>query len=115
MREESDRKNAALDELEQAAEEVTEPEEIQERAKAKAKAPALISRLGQFIPYALAAVLIGAGMMLVAWRPPRNPALAEKIQRYLIGALGITGVFGFAKVLEVFVITRVRTASCRFN
>ena len=64
-----------------------------------------------FVPYLIAAAIIGAGILFVDWKPSLfGETLADKIHRYLLGGLGITGVLAFEKALEVYAIARVRNA-----
>jgi len=101
--------------MEHAAEEVTQPEKIQERAKEAPQSARLAAHLTPLIPYVLAGLLIGAGILFVEWKPLREPALADKIQRYLRGGLGIIGVLALTQGIDIFVISRVRNAVSRFN
>jgi small-conductance mechanosensitive channel len=64
----------------------------------------------------VAAAVGGFGLILLDWyKLPISPAVASKIHRYLLGASGVIVVCGLAKVLNAFVISRMRNAVARFN
>src|SRR5688572_5339021 len=105
-----------LEKLEQAAEETSAPEEIQERAaRPEVSAPAKGSPLW-FVPYlVLLGILVGAIFLLDWQRAWFRPATVEKIHRYLLGGIGIAIVLAVARALEVYAIGRLRNAVARFN
>jgi small-conductance mechanosensitive channel len=105
-----------LEKLEQAAEETTAPEEIQERAaQPDVAVPAKRSHLW-FLPYLILLAALGGGIFLLDWqRSFFRPATAEKIYRYLLGGIGVTMVLMVARAVEVYAIGRLRNAVARFN
>src|SRR5687767_3432579 len=97
-----------LERLEQAAEEASEPQEIQKTAESQPK-PTVAP--GWFVPYVVVAALLGLSLFLLDWQAFRfTPSTLEKIRRYVLGALGIVGLLAVARGVEVYAISRVRNA-----
>src|SRR5688500_3685834 len=96
-----------LETLELAAEEASQPEDIQRKAE---QPPSTRSGRTFFwlIPYLAIAALAGAGILLLEWKPLLSDPLSAKLQRYLLGVLGSVGVLIVARGLELFVIARLR-------
>lgn len=102
-----------LEKLEQAAEQTSEPEEIPSAAEASTKPK--VPRMW-FVPYVVAAGAIAAALLFLQWKEALfRPSLADKIHRYLLGALGIAGVLMVARGVEVYAIHKVRNAVSQFN
>jgi small-conductance mechanosensitive channel len=102
-----------LEKLEQAAEEASEPQEIQKTAESQ---PKRTVRRGWFVPYVVVAGLLGLSLFVLDWQAFRfAPSTLEKIRRYLLGALGIAVLLTVARGVEVYAISRVRNAVSRFN
>jgi len=105
-----------LERLEQAAEEASRPEEIQRNA-ARQHPPDVPKNFKiWFVSYLAVAAVLGAAIFLLDWKESLFSTLTrEKIHRYLLGALGIVALLTAAKVMEVFVISRLRNTVSRFN
>src|SRR5437867_4867550 len=89
-----------LEKLENAAEHAAEPDEIQQKAEKPENDPNLKTPAFWFVPYLIACAVAGAGMLLLDWKPSLfNPSLADKIHRYLLGALGVVGVLALERGL----------------
>jgi small-conductance mechanosensitive channel len=106
-----------LEKLEKAAQETSHPKAIQEKAEAPDRPERAGTSFLWFIPYVLAALVAGAGLVYLEWDNGRilRLAIETKIHRYLLGALGIVGVLTVARVLQIYVIARVHSAAARFN
>jgi small-conductance mechanosensitive channel len=105
-----------LEKLEEAAEEASEPEQIEQRAAQPETRTAPKTSVLWFLPYLIAAALLGGAILLLDWQRWWFAAsTTEKIQRYLLGALGIVGLLGISKAVEVYAIGRLRHAVARYN
>ena len=115
MSQEMEARAKEMQRLEEAAAETERPAEIQKKAGSDEK-PASKPSSFWFVPYLIAAAVVGAGLLLVEWDKLRlNTSTALKIHRYLLGAIGVIVVLGLAKALHVFAIARMRNAVARFN
>jgi small-conductance mechanosensitive channel len=102
-----------LEKLEQAAQETTEPEEIQKVAQSQPPPPVSPAWV---VPYLIVASVLGLGLVLLDWQTDRfAPTLAEKFHRYLVGGLSIVLLLAAARAVEVYAIARLRNAVSRFN
>src|SRR4030095_14497556 len=92
-----------LERLEQAAENSEQPEKIQrEAANPQPQTSPRSSKLW-FVPHLVVAGLLGGCIFLLDWQESLlTSSAAEKVQRYLIGALGITLVLAVGKAIEVY-------------
>src|SRR4051812_11160103 len=105
-----------LDKLEKAAEDSSEPEQIQQRAASPHLEPAEKVPPFWFVPYLVAAAICGVLLLLLVWNPNLfSASLAAKIQRYLVGGLAIAAILAVGRGIEVYVIARVHNAAARFN
>lgn len=105
-----------LEHLQKAAEHAEQPEQIEQKAaQIKDESPAKIPAFW-FVPYVIAALIVGGGTLLLnAKESYVDQDLALKIYHYLIGALGVIGVLGVSKALQVYVIGRLSNPVARFN
>jgi len=105
-----------LEKLEKAAEQTSEPQEIQQRADQSKNGPAEKIPPFWFVPYLAAAGVLGGGLLLLDWKESLfRPSLAERIHRYLPGGFGVVGVLAIARGIEVYAIARLHSAASRFN
>jgi small-conductance mechanosensitive channel len=105
-----------LNKLEEAAERVAAPEQIQRRAKRNGKARVPTAGRFWFVSYIVAATAVGAAILFLDWKSEYFTAsLEEKLRRYLFGALAIVAVLTAAKALEVYVLARLQNPVSRFN
>jgi len=105
-----------LETLELAAEQTSQPEEIQRKADQPQTADPVKSSIVWILPYLAVAAIAGAGILLLEWKPGLVAiSTAVKLERYLLGVLGAVGMLALARGLEVFVIGRVRNPVSRFN
>jgi small-conductance mechanosensitive channel len=105
-----------LDRLERAAEEADEPAQIQQTAAhAQPDKPKGRSK-AWFVPYLIAIAVLGGVIFFLDWKQSLfRPSTAEKVHRYLVGALAIAIILGVARALEIYAIERVHNAVSRFN
>src|SRR5256714_4742752 len=105
-----------LEKLERAAESADEPEKIEQKAAQPEKDPPAKTSPFWFVPYVTAAAVLGAGILLLDWKPDLlHPSLAAKIHRYLLGALGIAAVLAVERAAELYAIARLHSAVSRYN
>src|SRR5262245_50231332 len=97
-----------IDRLERAAEEADEPAQIEQTAaQPKADRRPKASKVW-FVPYLVVGAILGAAIFLLDWKESLlRPSTAEKVHRYLVGALAIAIVFGSARAVEIYAIERV--------
>ena len=105
-----------LEKLERAAEETTEPEQIEQTAaRVEAEAHSKTSK-AWFVPYLIAAGVLGGGIFLLDWQQSLlRASTAEKVHRYLVGGLGIVVILTVARAAEIYAIGRLHDAVSRFN
>jgi small-conductance mechanosensitive channel len=117
MDQEKSKETEQLEKLEKAAQETDHPEAIQAKAESSAASKHSGTSFFWFIPYLLAAIVAGVGLIYLEWDNGRTLRLAveTKIHRYLLGALGVAGVLAVARALQVYAIARVHSAAARFN
>jgi small-conductance mechanosensitive channel len=105
----------SLQTLEEAATEASDPRQIEQKAadptlKAKSTRPTWLA------PYAVCALIVGGGLLLLEWHGlTLKDSLADKLRRYLFGAAALIGVLAVAKTIEVYLIERLRNPVSRFN
>ena len=106
-----------LEKLEKAAEQTSDPEEIEQKAEEQPRpAPAEKKSLYWFVPHALVAAMAGMGILVLDWKPTLfQPSLVDKLDRYLLGILGVVGVLVVGRIVELYLIARLRSAVSRFN
>jgi hypothetical protein len=105
-----------LERLEQAAENAEQPQEIQQEATSPEPETAARASNLWFVPYLIAAAVLGGAIFLLDWKESLlRPATAEKVHRYLIGALSIAGLLTAAKAVDVYAVRRLRNPVSRFN
>src|SRR5438874_1205184 len=108
-----------LQTLEKAAEQASEPEQIDQKAEEcrVESTPKAAPEDKFWLVCALIAVLLLAGaILLLQWKPSLvHPALALKIHRYLLGGLAIAVVLGVMRLVEVYAIGRLRNPVSRYN
>lgn len=111
-----------LKKLEKAAErtaesqEVCEPERIEQEAAQEESEPA--RQPLWFVPYAIAALVIAAAIVALQQYPDLLPFASttlDELQRYCLGALGVTVVLAIARGVDVYVIERVANPVSRYN
>jgi len=106
----------SLARLEEVAEKGDAPEEIREKAAHPQPEPAAKVPPFWFVPYLIAAAVVGGAFLLLDWQPQWFGAVwTEKIQRYLLGAVGITVALAAAKAVDLYAIARLRNPISRFN
>ena len=106
----------ALEEAAQCAHEPDEPRQIESKAAEVGERRA--KRLAWTLPYAAAAAVAGALLLLLEWDPPflhLSGTAILKAQRYFIGALGVVVVLALARAGEVYWIERLPSPVSRFN
>jgi small-conductance mechanosensitive channel len=105
-----------LNKLELAAEETGAPEEIERQAeKDESKQQSARARFW-FVPYLIAAALIGGIIFLGEWKPGLiGAAWGAKIRRYSFGGLVIVFVLAAMRALEIYILERLRNPVARFN
>jgi small-conductance mechanosensitive channel len=117
MGQESLKQKKELERLEKAAEESSEPGEIEQNATPSSpKSVKPRPTLFWLLPYVAAAAFLGAGILFFAWQKP-NLAHSSflKINRYLLGGLGVVAILTIARAVELYVISRLRNNVARFN
>src|SRR6184192_3022561 len=97
-----------MEKLEHAAEEASEPEEINRSADAPREADDKPPR-HWFVPYVVIAAVAGAGIFFLDWQEMIRASVVVKIQRYLIGIAGVALLLGVMKGVEFYVIGRCAT------
>src|SRR5687768_6649534 len=104
-----------LQNLEEAAAETADPRQIEQ----KATSPEFRGRGGSFwsfVSYLILAVIVGAALVLLDWREATMKAgLVERLRRYLLGAAALIAVLAVAKMIEVYLLDRLRNPVSRFN
>jgi small-conductance mechanosensitive channel len=119
MPQEIEEKTQELETLEEAALEAREPEQIEQKAaqhKAEARAEPATEDKVWFAGYIVTALILGGGILLVQWKESLvGASLALKIHRYLLGGLAVTVVLGLSRIVEVYVLGRLRNRVARFN
>jgi small-conductance mechanosensitive channel len=104
-----------LQNLEEAAAESSDPQQIEQKATS-ASARAQSGSPWWFAPYLVFAVIVAGSLLLLDWRADSMRAsLAEKLRRYLLGAGALTIVLAVAKAIELYLIARLRNPVSRFN
>jgi small-conductance mechanosensitive channel len=69
-----------------------------------------------FISYLVFAAVLGLAILLLDWQEFRfRPVTAERMHRYLVGALGVVGLLAAAKAVDVFILVRLCSTVARFN
>ena len=105
-----------LQKLEEAAEGLSEPQQIQKQASEAPTAAQVKPSHASVIPYLIAVAVFGLASFLVDWnRSLFRPSTAEKLHRYLTGGLTIAIIVAMARALEIYGISRIRNAVSRFN
>jgi small-conductance mechanosensitive channel len=105
----------SLQNLEEAAIETNDPRQIEEKA-AHPSAKKKSTRPWWLVPYLIAALVVGGGLILLQWQSGAlKDSLVQRIARYLYGAAGLIAVLALAKTVEVYLIDRLRNPVSRFN
>jgi small-conductance mechanosensitive channel len=116
MNDERHQQAKELARLEQAAEEASEPEQIEQRAAQPGHERVPKAGRRWFLPYLIGVVIAGGLILFLDWRPTLLPStITEKILRYLGGSIAVVAVLALAKAVELYVISRLRNTVSRFN
>ena len=116
MPQESLHEKEELEKLESAAEHATEPEHIEQKAAQEEIAPP--QKLFWFIPYLLGSSSCRRCNRVSQWHSSfcdLSATTIEKIQRYLLGVLGVIVVLAAARAAELHLIERLANPVSRFN
>ena len=105
-----------LKRLEEAAETTPVPEEIRARAQQGEDLKRDKPSPFWFIPYVVAAAVLGGGILYLDWSPTwLADSWNTKLHRYFFGALAAVTVLAAMRAVEIYIIARIGNRVSQFN